>query len=65
MTAVEPEDLVGVTEIAKWLGVHRDTVHAWKRRHDGFPSPIAELEQVLVWNWTDVERWAKATGRLP
>lgn len=65
VTAVEPEDLVGVTEIAKRLGVHRDTVHAWKRRHDGSPSPIAEIEQVLVWNWPDVERWAKATGRLP
>lgn len=61
---LQPEDLVGASEIAKRLGVHRDTIHTWRRRHDGFPAPIAELEQVLVWSWPDVERWARSTGRL-
>jgi hypothetical protein len=23
------------------------------------------LRQALIWNWPDVERWAKVTGRLP
>lgn len=61
---VDPEDLVGAAEIAKRLDVLRDTVHLWRRRHDDFPKPVAELEQALVWNWPDVEAWARATGRL-
>jgi hypothetical protein len=31
----------------------------------GLPEPVAELRQALIWSWPDVERWAKATGRLP
>lgn len=61
---VDPSNLVGAAEIAKRLGVHRDTVHAWRRRHETFPAPVAELEQVLVWDWLEVEQWARSTGRL-
>lgn len=61
---VEVEHLVGAAEIAARMGVKRQqVVHAWRRRHDDFPQPIAELSQTLVWYWPDVERWAKATGR--
>lgn len=61
---IDPADLVGATEIAGRLGVVRDTVHLWRRREVGFPAPVASLERALVWNWPDVERWAKDTGRL-
>jgi len=61
---VDPADLVGAAEIASRLGVVRETVHLWRRRAIDFPEPIAKLERVLVWNWPDVEHWAKATGRL-
>lgn len=63
---VAVDQLVGAAEIAERLGVkHSETVHAWRRRYDDFPDPIAVLKQAMVWNWPDVERWAKATGRLP
>jgi hypothetical protein len=26
---------------------------------------FARLAMGLVWNWSEVERWAKSTGRLP
>lgn len=39
-------------------------VHDWRTRHDDFPAPLAKLRMGFVWSWTDVERWAKATGRL-
>jgi hypothetical protein len=39
------------------------TVHAWRRRYDDFPAPVARLRQALIWAWPDVERWAKTTGR--
>jgi transposase-like protein len=62
---VEVDNLVGAAEIAKRLGVARpNVVHDWRRRHADFPEPVAHLRQALVWNWPDVERWARMTGRL-
>lgn len=62
---VDSEHLVGAAEIAARLGVKRpQVVHDWRRRHEDFPEPVAHLRQALVWYWPDVERWARATGRL-
>lgn len=56
--------LVGAHEIADRLGVARpQVVHAWRRRHDDFPAPLAELRMGLVWWWPAIERWARLTGR--
>jgi hypothetical protein len=63
--AVDPADLVGSAEIADRLGIaHADTVLSWRRRYPDFPEPVAKLRQALIWRWSDVEAWAKATGRL-
>lgn len=56
--------LVGATEIADRLDVARQMVHIWRQRHPDFPEPVATLAMGLVWYWPEVERWAKATGRL-
>ena len=62
---IDVDNMVGAAEIAARLGLsHTQTVHTWRRRYPDFPEPVAKLEQALVWNWPDVERWAKATGRL-
>jgi hypothetical protein len=58
-------DLVGAAEIAERLGgLDKSAVHQWRRRYADFPQPVTQLEQALVWSWPDVERWARATGRL-
>jgi hypothetical protein len=62
---VDVDDLVGAAEIADRLRLsHAETVHSWRRRYPEFPQPVARLRQALVWAWSDVEKWAKATGRL-
>jgi predicted DNA-binding transcriptional regulator AlpA len=61
---VDVVDLVGAAEIADRLGIARQSVHQLARRHADFPQPVATLRQAMVWNWPDVERWARATGRL-
>jgi predicted DNA-binding transcriptional regulator AlpA len=64
-TGVPPERLVGAHEIAERLGItHSQTIHTLRKRHSDFPEPIATLKTALIWDWRDVERWAKATGRL-
>lgn len=62
---VAVHDLVGAHEIAERLGVARpQVVHDWRRRHDDFPQPIAQLKTALIWDWSEVEAWAQQTGRL-
>lgn len=60
---VNVSDLVGVAEIADRLNVGTSTVHRWRERDPEFPQPIARLRAGLVWDWSDVERWARSTGR--
>jgi hypothetical protein len=55
--------LVGLEEIRRRLGIaHDDTAHNW--REVGFPEAVGQIGNTPVWNWIDVERWAKKTGRL-
>lgn len=62
---IDVDHLVGAAEIAERLGAARpQVVHEWRRRYEDFPEPVAQLRQALVWNWPEVERWAKTTGRL-
>ncbi len=58
------DQLVGAAEIGDRLKVTPRAVHDWRRRHLGFPEPVAKLRTALVWYWPDVQRWAKSTGRL-
>ena len=63
--AVDPAELVTTADIAARLGLaHAETVHSWRRRHADFPAPVVERGRTLLWHWPDVERWARATGRL-
>lgn len=63
---VDVDHLVGAAEIAERMGLsHRENVHTFRRRYDDFPEPVARLRTAMVWDWRDIERWAKSTGRLP
>ena len=62
---VDVEQLVGSAEIAERLGVARhQVVHSWRRRYEDFPKPVVTLKQAMLWNWPDVEAWARKTNRL-
>jgi transposase-like protein len=62
---VDVNELVGTAEIAEKLGLaHPETVHNWRIRYADFPQPIARLSHTLVWAWSDVQSWARNTGRL-
>jgi len=62
---IHPTDLVGAYEIAERLGVaFPQMVHEWRRRHPGFPKPIVQLQMGMIWDWKDIEVWARRTKRL-
>ena len=62
---VDIDDLVGAHEIAQRLGVARpQVIHEWRRRHRDFPEPIAALKIALIWDWVEIAKWARSSGRL-
>jgi transposase-like protein len=59
-------DIVGAYEIAMRLrGAHTSIVHVWRFRYKDFPKPITELQATMIWDWNDIEAWARKTDRLP
>jgi predicted DNA-binding transcriptional regulator AlpA len=58
-------DPVGIVEIAQRLGVQRGTVDMWRFRSLHFPEPRWQVGGRPAWDWSDVEAWAKASGRHP
>jgi predicted DNA-binding transcriptional regulator AlpA len=62
---VDVNDLVSAEEIAERLDLsHAQNVSVWARRHADFPAPVKKLRRAAIWDWAEVEAWAKATGRL-
>ena len=58
-------ELVGSREIAERLGLTQSRVNQFVQTHEEFPDPVATTSgSRRVWDWNDVERWARATGRL-
>lgn len=66
--AVEP---VGLVEIAERLGVKRETAGMWHYRSQRgeLPVPMPEPRWTVsggpAWRWSDIEKWARRTGRWP
>jgi predicted DNA-binding transcriptional regulator AlpA len=60
---VDEPEVAAVAEIAELLGVSRQRVYRLIERSD-FPQPIAELSVGRVWRTTDIQKWARRTGRV-
>ena len=69
VAGMSPDELAGLQEIAKMLGVTKRTVQRYMTRPD-FPKPIDRLAAGNIWRRKDIEHWAKRTlplkpGRPP
>lgn len=56
------EELIGVTEVAKVIGKHKQNVAQHYTRRRDFPEPVAELPTGRYWRRGDVERWYEQSG---
>jgi predicted DNA-binding transcriptional regulator AlpA len=62
---IATKDLVGAFEISNRLGMsHHAIVHVWRSRYADFPKPVLVLHAGMIWNWKEVEAWARKTKRL-
>ena len=60
----EPETYLGVTEVARELGVSRQRVSEL-RRAETFPAPIADLAAGPVWKGSSLRRFIEGWERRP
>ena len=60
----KPPPLLGISAIARRLGLTRQRVHVLVERFgDDFPKPVHELPTGRVWAGPDVEQWIAANPR--
>ena len=53
---MSPAPLLGITQIARRLGMSRQRAHKLADRGD-FPAPVHDLPTGRLWRESDVERW--------
>ena len=56
--------LMGLTEIARLLGVSRQRADEIVKKSPGFPEPEAVITAGRIWKRKDVEAWARRAGRI-
>jgi len=57
---IDLPDLVDQPEIGRRLGVERETVYRWRKRHGDFPKPVVIISGRPLWRWAEVEGWSDA-----
>lgn len=57
--AIPVRDIVGTEHIAERLRIDPKTISQWRARYHDFPEPFLVLGTVGLWDWADVEWWAK------
>jgi hypothetical protein len=61
---VAKPDIVDMEEVARRLGVKKETVRMWRYRQL-VPEPEWVFGDQPVWRWATIRKWARETGRLP
>lgn len=59
---INPEQLVGASEIASRTGMSRQAVINWAKRYPDFPEPIAVVSRVKLYRWPDIRSWLQDHG---
>lgn len=64
--SVEVENLIDAQGIADRLGLaQRQTISSFVSRYPDFPKALGMWGRTRLWDWTEVEAWARQTGRYP
>lgn len=54
------ERIVTDAQVARRLGVPRERVRELARRRD-FPRSVGRIDDVPLWRWSEVQRWARTS----
>ncbi len=57
MSSVQQQKLIGVEELAEWLGVATSTIYGWQLKGGG-PTAL-KIGRLLKFRPADVEKWLR------
>lgn len=63
---IRPDDLIDARGVAELLGLsHSNSVSTYQKRYSDMPRPIVDLGtgRPLLWLRSEIEAWARRTGR--
>lgn len=60
--SVPPAMLVGVAEVAKELGCHKQQLYSIRKKHD-FPDPLILLKATPIWDLRDIRAFKDSWKR--
>jgi excisionase family DNA binding protein len=63
VSAADPEPLLSVDQVARWLGKPKATLYAWRSRGQGPPG--IRVGNALRYRRTEVERWLDERSDQP
>lgn len=60
------EDIVGLREVAKALGVRAGLVDRWRQKKEtnGFPDPIKKLDGLHLYSMKQMSEWFEAHKKM-
>ena len=64
---VDPANLIDAREVAELLGLsHSNSVSLYQKRYGDMPRPVVDLGRgrCKMWLRSDIEKWARQTGRI-
>jgi len=62
---IDTDQLVDLAEVAALIGIDNPRgVSVYRRRYRDFPTPVIVKGRCVLWLRSDVEAWARETGRL-
>lgn len=59
MARHELDDLAGVGELALELGVSRQAISNWAKRHESFPKPLRIFQMGPIYSRKAVHSWIR------
>ena len=54
---ISTDDIVGIAEIAEYVGVVKTVVINWKTRYSDFPKPVKVLQATPIYNMQEIKLW--------
>ena len=57
-TTAKPEPLMGVDDLAEFLGIPKHSIYAWRKTNGG--PPAHRIGKHLRWRREDVEEWLES-----
>jgi transposase len=61
---INPDDLIGLGEIADMAGVRKNVASNWINRYDDFPKPVLQRKMGTLYDVNQVRDWLRSKNKM-